>query len=231
MCPVSPENISLGNNSSDENTLAEPDIPTWIPPNLVCKSAYILAFRSLPAAILNHSIRVYFYASHFAKTSQLPSISPDKLDFLFIACILHDIGAFASSPSSCDVRFEVDGADCAAVHLRKHNLDESDIHQVWTAIALHTSPHIAERIGELPRLVRLAVLEDFQTDAEKRLAGELRPGIESTFPRQEAEKVLGNAVVKQALECPRKAPPSTWPGGLLTAKLEEPEWEGINKAF
>ncbi|EEB93572.1 hypothetical protein MPER_07748 [Moniliophthora perniciosa FA553] len=39
--------------------------------------------------------------------------------------------------------------------------DESSLHKVWTAIALHTSPGIAERIDPFTRLVRLGVNMDF----------------------------------------------------------------------
>lgn len=55
--------------------------------------------------------------------------------------------------------------------------------------------------------------------------------VEGKFPRGEIEKVLGDAVVEQAMECPEKAPPACWPGALYRSKLEYPEWGGINKAF
>jgi len=45
------------------------------------------------------------------------------------------------------------------------------------------------------------------------------------------EKDLGDAVVRQAVKDPLKAPGSSWPGDLLRAKRAEPEWEGVNKAF
>ena len=46
-----------------------------------------------------------------------------------------------------------------------------------------------------------------------------------------AEKILGDAVTEQAIQQPAKAPPASWLGILLRAKLTEPEWDGVNKAF
>ena len=55
--------------------------------------------------------------------------------------------------------------------------------------------------------------------------------VEAEFPRGEIERILGDAVVEQAIRKPEKAPAGCWPGGLLRAHLEEPRWNGVNKAF
>lgn len=55
--------------------------------------------------------------------------------------------------------------------------------------------------------------------------------VEEDFPRGEIEKVLGDAVVEQAKECPEKAPAASWPGVLYRSWLEDPEWQGVNKGF
>ena len=51
------------------------------------------------------------------------------------------------------------------------------------------------------------------------------------LPRLEIEKDLGDAVVRQALEDSQKAPKASWPGDLVRAKRENPDWEGVNKGF
>jgi HD superfamily phosphohydrolase YqeK len=203
------------------------EFPDCIPDTPLCRSAYFLAMHELPAPILNHSIRVYLYATALADTSQSTGIYkvPPKSDLLFVSCILHDLGARALFTET-SLRFEVEGADTAASHLRAHKVIEEDVQQVWQAIALHTTPHIAEKIGELPRIVRLAVLEDFGDATSER-----RQKLEEQFPRMQVEKVLGDAVVKQALQYPGKAPAASWPGLLVKAKLAETESDGINKAF
>ena len=102
-------------------------------------------------------------------------------------------------------RFEVCGADAAAEHLRKFKVNEADIHEVWTAIALHTSPGIAERITALARFMRLAVIVDFDKLAEwpwvdKSELGidekSYRRSVEEHFPRLDVEKGLGDIVVE-----------------------------------
>ena len=42
---------------------------------------------------------------------------------------------------------------------------------------------------------------------------------------------MGDAVVEQAIKRPEKAPKVSWPRVMYEAHLEEPEWEGVNKAF
>lgn len=139
-------------------------------------------------------------------------------------------------------RFEVCGADAAAEHLRQfEGVSEVDVQEVWTAISLHTSPGIAERITPLARFLRLAVLMDFNelgkspwvSNFELELTSEegYREGVEERFPRLGAEKVLGDAVVEQGLRQPTKAPAASWAGIMVRAAREEPEWQGINKAF
>lgn len=137
-------------------------------------------------------------------------------------------------------RFEVCGADAAAGHLRKFEVNDADVQEVWTAISLHTSPGIAERITPLARLVRLSVLMDFNelgksswiTESELEVdEANYRQSIEERFPRLSAEKVLGDIVVEQGMRQSTKAPAASWAGVMVRAAKEEPEWEGINKSF
>lgn len=157
-------------------------------------------------------------------------LSAQKHSLLFVACLFHDIGTTTTYDGPA--RFEIEGADAAVQHLSQFSVDEKNKHDVWTAIACHTSPQIAERIGELSRLVRLAVVTDFGRRSE--VWDELEPlraGLEAEFERGGIEKVLGDAVVEQAIKKPEKAPKVSWPRAMYEAHLKEPEWEGVNKAF
>lgn len=157
-------------------------------------------------------------------------MDPLKLDLLFTACIFHDIGT--TSAYDGPQRFEVEGADAAVKHLSQHEVSESEKHEVWTAIAIHTSPGIAERIGELSRLVRVAVITDFGRKTEDwNLLLPLKEELEGMYHRGHIEKVLGDAVVAQAIEKPAKAPMVSWPGVMYKAWLAEPDWDGVNKGF
>ncbi|KAE8410918.1 hypothetical protein BDV36DRAFT_276284 [Aspergillus pseudocaelatus] len=201
--------------------------PSWMPKNDVCAGAFELAQSSLPEPILNHSLRVYCYAKWISEHCTSSSIDTSKYDLLFVACIMHDIGC--SDKFNGSERFEVEGADASVDYLRTHLVAEESTKQVWQAIALHTSPGIAERIDPFTRLVRLGVLTDFGSYAE--VDREFREATERDLPRLGIEKVLGDTVVAQALDCPKKAPAASWPGDLLRAKLESPAWDGVNKAF
>jgi len=226
MCPPS----SLTDLPSSGRT-TQIDTLNVIPETRISQAAFSHASSLLAPSILNHSIRVYLYATTLAKHTDSAYISDTaKHDLLFTACLFHDIGT--TSNYDGPFRFEIEGADAAVKHLSQYTVSEQEKHDVWTAIACHTSPQIAERIGELSRLVRLAVITDFgrKSDAWEVLEP-LRERLESDFERGGIEKVLGDAVVEQAKQRPEKAPKVSWPGMLLKAAEAEPEWDGVNKAF
>ena len=196
-----------------------------------CLQAYTLASHYLPPAIFHHVIRVFCDCVQRADNQAPSFLSPDKLPLLFAACVLHDIGASASPRYNSSERFEIDGADAASELLASHGTPEAECKEVWVAIALHSTPGIAERISELARLVRESVKWDFG-----RLYGPVeeegwRKKVESAFPRLEVEKALGDAVTKQAVEKPEKAPSASWPGCLLEAYRKDPEYKGVNPGF
>jgi len=212
-----------------------------VPTDALSQSAYQHAVQNLHPAILNHSIRVYLLAHALASRSSSPWINADRLPLLFAACVLHDIGTCGLHNGS--QRFEVEGADAAASIVTYHGFNEADAHDVWVAIAVHASPGIAERISPLACLVRVAVLRDFKAtipasagqwavDLGDEMKTVMREG-EERFPRLGIEKVLGDAVVEQALQVgtSEKAPAGSWPGNLMRAHKENPDWEGANKAF
>lgn len=184
----------------------------------------------LHPSILNHSIRVFHYAEAIAKHNRSKYFTvPLQRDLLFTACLFHDMGT--TQECNGPQRFEVEGADAAVKHLSSVGVSEADAHGVWTAIACHTSPGIAERIGELSRLVRIAVITDFgRKSAEWEVLQPMREKLEAQHGRAEIEKVLGDAVVEQAKRNPEKAPKVSWPHAMYTAWLAEPEWNGVNKS-
>lgn len=202
-----------------------------IPQTLISRAAFNHASTLLAPAILSHSMRVYLYAKALAEhTESVYGTDPAKLDLLFTACLFHDIGTTDQYDGS--QRFEIEGGDAAVNHLDQFGISAADKHDVWTAIACHTSPQIAERIGALSRLVRLAVITDFgRKSSAWDMLLPLREGIEKDLGRAEIEKVLGDAVVEQAKRRPEKAPMVTWPGVMYRAHLAEPEWSGVNKMF
>ena len=236
MCPASSFNLDAAQSIAHISTIHPPEI---LPPSPVCISTYHLVQRSLPPAIFNHSVRVYLYTKALAQRANSPWVEPERLPLVFVASLFHDMGC--ADENDGPQRFEVCGADAAAEHLRKFKVNDADIQEVWTAIALHTSPGIAERISALARFVRLAVLMDFnalgkspgvdESELEVNEEG-YRRSIEGQFPRLDAEKVLGDIVVEQSIRQPTKAPASSWAGILVRAAKEEPSGsQDVNKAF
>ncbi|MFI2370153.1 HD domain-containing protein [Streptomyces sp. NPDC018833] len=192
----------------------------------VAESAYQRVRSVLRPAILNHSVRVWLVADHLG---QQEGLGEREREALAVACLFHDAGT--ADAYDGPQRFEVEGADAASEFLAPYDWPASLVQKVWEAIALHTSPGIAERMGPLTRLVRLGVLTDFGAADPLGVNYERLSASLGRFPRMDIEVVLGDAVVEQALRCPGKAPKSSWPGGLLAARLAEAGYTGVNPAF
>ncbi|WP_435748417.1 HD domain-containing protein [Microbacterium sp. PMB16] len=177
-------------------------------------------------AIYNHSIRTFHLA---ASIGEVDGLTEADRETLAVAALFHDAGTADENDGS--QRFEVEGADAAARFLEASGWPAERITPVWEAIALHTSPGIAERMGTATRLIRLGVLADFgRSPLASPPDAELRRLFDE-YPRLDIERVLGDAVTAQALRRPEKAPRSSWPGGLLAARLLNPDHQGVNEAF
>jgi hypothetical protein len=135
----------------------------------------------------------------------------------------------------------VAGADAASAYLAARGISSEDCHRVWVAVAVHSSPGIAERIDPLARLIRLAVKADFSRDfAAEMGVTHVCEEIEALLPRLDAEKALTHAVIcgaatetvdSRTWPSTRRHPAGSWPGILLRAHRENPGWEGVNPAF
>jgi hypothetical protein len=177
------------------------------------------AMREAPhPSIFNHTMRVL----HLARQLPAPQPAPDQ-EALAVAVLFHDSGT--SEENNGEQRFEVEGADAAARFLERWDWTPERIKPVWEAIALHTSPGIAERFGPHAQLVRAAVLIDLGR-TEMPIAS--TPALDAQlarYPRLDIDRVLSDMVVAQALERrgAMKAPPFSWPGALLAEHLTETE--------
>jgi hypothetical protein len=167
--------------------------------------------------VLNHSIRSYLFARLVAPRLGMVAAQDYDDELLFAACALHDLGV--ASDASGAQRFEVVGADRAAEFLTGRGVPAADVDTVWQAIALHTSPGIAERRGALCLLVREGVAVDFglplasayvdgigQADAD---------AIHAAYPRHDMVRSLTDAIVAQAGKHADSAPPYSVPGEFL----------------
>jgi hypothetical protein len=108
-----------------------------------------------PALLFNHSSRVYYFG---ALAGQRRGLKFDP-ELLYAAAMFHDIGLTPAYSSDAD-RFEVDGANAARNFLRRYHISEQDLDDVWTAIALHTTPGIPQYMHPVVALLTAGVEMD-----------------------------------------------------------------------
>ena len=108
-----------------------------------------------PTLLFNHSSRVYYFG---ALAGQRRGVKFDA-ELLYTGAMFHDIGLTPAYSSAAD-RFEVDGANAARDFLRSHNIPEQDIYEVWTAIALHTTPGVPQYMHPVVALLTAGVEMD-----------------------------------------------------------------------
>jgi hypothetical protein len=183
-----------------------------LPDTVVAHAAIQLAQSTESPAVFNHSVRSYLFGELLAAHDGLRPGAHYDPEALFVACVLHDLGAGTAAPGKA--RFEVEGADLAAALLTDHGCDRATVDAVWEAIALHTSFGIVERRGPLCYLVNGGVGMDFGRDAEV-IDDSTAAEIHARHPRLSLVTTLLDAIVAQAERSPEAAPPYTFPAGLL----------------
>lgn len=129
--------------------------------------------------LFNHSRRVFFWA---ALTGERRGLKFDP-ELLYIATMFHDVG-LTMAHSSPDLRFEVDGANAARAFLESYGLAERDIEDVWTGIALHTTPGIPEHMRPVVALVTSGVEMDVLGLAYDAFTPEQRHQVCAHHPRE-----------------------------------------------
>ncbi len=182
-----------------------------VPAGPLAEAALTVVRSSESAPIVNHSLRSFFFAQLLAVREGCEEDAAYDRDLLFAATVMHDLGT--GTLAKGDARFEVEGADLAAAVLREHGVCERDVDRVWEAIALHTSPGIAERRGLLAHLTREGVGTDFGRNPE--IVAAWVPQIHAAYPRLMMVRSLVDAIVEQAARSPAAAPRYSIGGELL----------------
>jgi putative intracellular protease/amidase len=203
-----------------------PDAELELPKTALCSLADELAKTTEPEFLYNHSVRSYLFARVAAASSCLTAGQDYDDELLFLSCVLHDIGLVPAHDRGN--RFEVDGADSAVELLRTNGLDEPGTDIVWQAIALHTSPGIAERRKAEVSLTRKGIAIDFGGNASL-VDGEFADAVHGRYPRLDMARCLTEAIVGQALERPAKAPLYTLPAGLVRERAVQPHVTSIER--
>ena len=128
--------------------------------------------------LFNHSVRVYFWGALTGRRKELRF----DAELLYAAAMFHDVGLterFADSR----LRFEVDGANAARDFLRGQGISESDIETVWNAVALHTTPGIAEFMRPEIALVQAGAGMDVSGRGYDEFTDAQREAVIAAFPR------------------------------------------------
>jgi hypothetical protein len=113
-----------------------------VPDSSLVADATELVRTTTPELIFNHSRRVFLFGSLQAARAGL---QPDA-ELLYVAALFHDLGLVPPYRGD-EQRFELDGADQARAFLASHGFSAADADQVWTAIALHTTPEVPWRMA------------------------------------------------------------------------------------
>jgi hypothetical protein len=141
--------------------------------------------------LFNHSHRVFFWANEFGRQTG----ERFDVELLFVCAAFHDLGLLPKFSSAAD-RFEVDSANAVRQFLEHHGVPDTRIQTAWDAIALHTTPGIAQykqlEVELLFNGVGLDVLgigyESFPEDLRKKMVTQF-PRID--FKQGIAEAFLG----------------------------------------
>jgi putative intracellular protease/amidase len=196
------------------------------PQTQLAKVADELARGAEPDFMYNHSVRSYLFARVAAAARGLAAGEDYDDELLFLSCILHDVGLAPQADRGR--RFEVDGAEAAVDLLRANGLETARAQLVWDAIALHTSAGIAEHRGNEVALTRAGIGIDFGGDADL-VPGELADRVHDRYPRLDMARCLTDAIVGQAQDRPRKAPPYTLPGELVRQRAAGASKTGMER--
>ncbi|MCX6470168.1 MAG: HD domain-containing protein [Corynebacteriales bacterium] len=187
-----------------------------LPTDPIAVAAVALARSTESESVFHHSVRSYLWATLLADHENVTHDADYDPGLLFAATVMHDLGVGTRAPGVA--RFEVEGADLAADLLTRHGVGAHDVDRVWEAIAIHTSPGIAERRGLLAYLVREGVGIDFGRQAEV-VAGH-EEVVHSRFPRLSMVRSLVDAIVDHAARNDAAAPRYSTPGELLRERRD-----------
>ena len=102
--------------------------------------------------LFNHSSRVFCFAS-LAGQKRALKFDPE---LPYVGAMFHDIGLMPKYSTNGD-RFEVDGANAARDFRIGHRIAQQDVDDVWTGIALHTTPGIPQYMRPVVALITAGV--------------------------------------------------------------------------
>jgi hypothetical protein len=156
-----------------------------IPDSAIANQATDLLLEHGTEFLYNHSLRAFLFASLNGAHKEVPY----DAELLYVSSVFHDLG-LTRHYSSPNKRFEVDGANAARDFLRSHGLPKHTLQLVWDAIALHTSPGIADHKEPEVALLNYGVALDVVGRGYEHLSEQHREDIIRQFPRTGFKKMI-----------------------------------------
>ena len=154
-----------------------------IPDSAIASQATELLREHGSELLYNHTLRVFLFASLNGQQNNLRY----DAELLYVSTMFHDLGLTAHYRSD-DKRFEVDGANAARDFLRGYGVSPQSLQLVWDAIALHTSPGIAEYKESEVALLNYGAALDVIGKGYDQVSNNIREEIVKQFPRNELKK-------------------------------------------
>ncbi|MGY0652508.1 HD domain-containing protein [Luteimonas sp. A537] len=150
-----------------------------VPDSPLVRAATQLVRDTEDDLLYNHSRRVFFWG---ALSGNRRGLAYDP-ELLYLGAMFHDMG-LTERYSSADLRFEVDGANAARDFMNGYDVPERDVEDVWTAIALHTTPGIPAHMRPTVALVTAGVEMDVLGIAYDEFSQEQRHEVCACHPRE-----------------------------------------------
>lgn len=133
--------------------------------------------------LFRHALRSFLFGALTGYREALPF----DAELLYVAALFHNVGLNASYHRS-PRRFEIDSANEARDFLRSNDIGEPAVAEVWTAIALHTTPGIPEYMSPLVSLMSAGVQMDLRAARYDEFTPRQRNEIVRAFPRESGFK-------------------------------------------
>ena len=149
-----------------------------VPDSAIARNATQLVRDIEDDLLYNHSRRVFLWG---ALAGMRARVQYDP-ELLYLGAMFHDLG-LTERYSSTHLRFEVDGAKAARDFMRGYGIEERDVEEVWTAIALHNTPGIPEHMRPTIALVTAGVEMDVLGIGYEDFSHEQRDHVCAKHPR------------------------------------------------
>ncbi|MEL4356807.1 MULTISPECIES: HD domain-containing protein [unclassified Luteococcus] len=149
-----------------------------IPDSSLATAATELVRDACDDVVFHHSRRVFLWASLRGQRDD-KDVDPE---LLYVAAMFHDLG-LTDSFGTQHQRFEIDGADEARRFLTSNGIADKEAHQVWTAIALHTTPEIPLHMEPVVALLTRGVELDVLGIGYDQMTSQEREAVVAAHPR------------------------------------------------